>query len=138
MEIVQIICYFGFIVFLPRMFSGCHGILNTIKSKTCKKKYDKANILNNVDYFHSKKKTCLNEDSSKGNCRHIYQIKALVKIFLLNIVSNSAVFRCVLRLQGTSEGCIQTNRYMTHGMRGNVVVMKWPVPVRVISSQFCY
>ena len=59
-------------------------------------------MANNLDYFHCKKIIVLTEDSSKEYCCHTYQIKALVKTFLLNIVSHSAVFCCNLWLQGTS------------------------------------
>ena len=50
----------------------------------------------------AKRKTHLTEDSSKEYCCHIYQIKALAKTFLLNIVSHSGIFCCNLQLQGTS------------------------------------
>ena len=40
--------------------------------------------------------------SSKTYFGHIYQIEALAKTFLLNIVSHSVIFGCVLRLQQSS------------------------------------
>ena len=55
---------------------------------------------NNWSISIAKRKSLWTEDSSKKYCRHIYQIKAIVKTFLLNIVS--AVFGGDYRLQGTS------------------------------------
>ena len=59
MEIVQLICHFGYTVtvFLSCMFSGFYGIQNAIKStKHARKKYDIARMAYDVDYFHYKKK----------------------------------------------------------------------------------
>ena len=61
MEISQIVCYFGFIVFLCRMFSGFYGILDTIKSnKHARKKYGRAKMANKLAYFYCKKKNSFN------------------------------------------------------------------------------
>ena len=104
MERDQTICNFGPILFLSCMFSGISANLlpqdplimqerNTIYPK-CQKK---------LGVFPLKKrKTLLTEDFSKEYCCHIYQIKALVKTYLLNIVSQLVVFRCNLQLPGTS------------------------------------
>ena len=62
---------------------------------------------NNWSISIAKRKSLWTEDSSKKYCRHIYQIKAIVKTFLLNIVS--AVFGGDYRLQGTSAEKTPTN-----------------------------
>ena len=48
----------------------------------------------------------INEDSSKRNCCHIYQIKAIFKTFLFNIVSHLA-FVCF----GFGEQCTSSIKY---------------------------
>ena len=55
MEIYQIICHFGFFVFLSWMLSRIYDNLMTGQSaKLARKKYNIAKIISNFDYFHYK------------------------------------------------------------------------------------
>ena len=96
MKTVYNIFYFCHLVILSCMFIALKS------TKHARKKYNMnevANIFNN---------THLPEVSSMEYCRHIYQIEALVKTFLLHMVSHSEFFPCNLQLQGTSVCCMSS------------------------------
>ena len=76
--------------------------------KHARKKYNIAKMTNNLAYFHCKK-IHLIKDSSKEYCCNIYQIEALAKTFLLNIVFHLGILCCNLQLQSCHKGVVRTN-----------------------------
>ena len=60
-------------------------------------------MANNLDYIHYKTQNFFSSDDSfKEMCCPIYQIKPLVKTFILHTFSHSANFPSVLWLHGAS------------------------------------
>ena len=84
-------------------------------------------------------KNLLNEVFSKEYCYHIYQVKALINTFLLNIVSHSAVFRCDLpgpnRFERKEVGAVAAfNPWMYSNLKLGKAIWTWEKNVKVVKT----